>query len=220
MMRAVIFDMDGVVADTETVAFIADCKVLKSVCAIKGEGYLRRRLEDGIGIPARQVYNRILSENKIDSDVNELLKRREAEVEKALASKILKPSSGFNELVKNLKEKGYKVALASSASRRTMENVLSALKIKGDFSLIVSADDVKMNKPAPDIYLDAARRLNLGPDECFAVEDSETGVHSAKSAGLKCIALRTKQTAEHDLSSADVIVSSLKEIKVEALDRI
>ncbi len=216
MIRAVVFDMDGVVADTGTVGFIADYSVLKSIGAVKSEKDFVR----SVGMPARHTYNRILSEKNIDADVNELLNKREAEVERAIASKGLKPSVGFNEIVKKLKARGYKVALASSASRRTVDNVLSALRLNNVFYLVVSANDVKMNKPAPDIYIEAARRLNLSPDECVAVEDSETGVASAKSAGLKCIALRTEQTAEHDLSAADVIVSNLRDIKVEALDRI
>lgn len=216
MIRAVIFDMDGVVADTETVAFIADCNVLKSIGAVKSEkDYVR-----SVGMPARQVYNRILNEKDIDADVNELLEKREAEVGRVIASEGLKQAGGFNEIVRKLKEKSYKVALASSASRRTVNKVLAALKLRNVFSLIVSADDVKMNKPAPDIYIEAARGLNMSPEECVAVEDSETGVTSAKSAGLKCIALRTEQTAEHDLSAADVIVKSLKEIKVDALDKV
>ncbi len=216
MIRAVIFDMDGVVADTETVDFIADYNVLKSIGAVKSEkDYIKLT-----GLPARHIYSRICSEKNIDADVNELLKKREIEFEKALASKILKPSIGFNELLKKLKEKGYKVALASSSSRRKVEQVLAALKLKNAFSLVVSANDIKMNKPAPDIYVEAAKRLNLSPDECIAVEDSETGVHSAKSAGLKCIALRTKQTAEQDLSAADTVVESLKDINADKLDKI
>ncbi len=216
MIKAVIFDMDGVVADTETIDFIADCNVLKSIGAVKSDkDYVR-----SVGMPARYTYNRILSQKNIDADVNELLNKREIEFEKALASKRLKPSVGFSELAKKLKERGYKVALASSSSGRKIGQVLSALKIKGAFALVVSANDVKRNKPSPDIYIEAASRLNLSAEDCIAVEDSETGVASAKSAGLKCIALRTEQTAEQDLSAADVIVSSLKDIKVEALDRI
>lgn len=216
MIKAVIFDMDGVVADTATVDFIADYNVLKSIGAVKSEkDYVR-----SAGVPARHTYNRILSEKNISADVNEMLKMREKELEKALSSKVLKPSSGFTELLKKLKEKDYKVALASSSSRKKIDNVLAALKLKNTFSLIVSANDVEMNKPAPDIYMEAAKRLNLSPDECIAVEDSETGVHSAKSAGLRCIALRTSQTAEHDLSAADIIVESLKGINVEKLDAI
>ncbi len=216
MIRAVIFDMDGVVVDTETVDFIADFNVLKSIGAVKSEkDYVKLT-----GLPARHIYNRILSEKNIDADVNDLLKLREIEFEKALASKILKPSIGFNELVKKLKEKGYKVALASGSSRKKIEHVLAALKLTNAFSLVVSANDVKMNKPSPDIYIEAARRLNLGPEECIAVEDSETGVTSAKSAGLKCIAIRTKQTAEQDLSAADAVIGSLKDINADKLDRV
>ncbi len=216
MIKAVIFDMDGVVADTETAAFMADCRVLKSIGAVKSEKDCPRTA----GLPARQIYSRMLSERKINADVNEILRKRELEIEKALSSRRLAPSSGFSELLRKLKGKGYKAGLASSASRRTIDNVLAALKLKNAFSIIVSADDVDMNKPAPDVYIEAARRLNMSPDECVAIEDSETGVASAKSAGLKCIALRTEKTAGHDLSAADAVVNSLRDIKVEALDRI
>lgn len=219
MIKVVIFDMDGVVADTHIINSIADFNVLKAVGVAK-TAKIEKIYVKFAGLPERQIYNMIISGNKIDADVNSMLQRREAEIERALASKGLKPSNGFNELAKKLKAKGYKVALASSSSRRKIDNVLSALKLENTFSLIVSANDVEMNKPAPDIYLEAARRLNLGPEECVAVEDSETGVTSAKSAGLKCIALRTRQTAEHNLSAADMTVESLKGINVDGLDRI
>ncbi len=216
MIRAIIFDMDGVVADTEPIYFLVDYNVLKSFGIVN----TKKDYVKSVGLPARHFYNKVVAEKNSDIDINKMLQRRETEVNMAFASTKIKPSKGFKELAKKLKSQGYTIALASGGPRKRIDDILSSLKLKNIFSAIVSANDVKMNKPAPDIYIEAAKRLNMSPDECVAVEDSETGVTSAKSAGLKCIAVRTKQTEEHDLSAADVIVSSLKEIKVESLDRL
>ena len=213
MIKAVIFDMDGVVADTRTLDYAADYVVLKSIGVVKTfEQYLKYT-----GIPARQIYTKVAAEEGKKVDVDKMLGKREIEIEKNATKKILKPSPGFDELAKELHKKGYKVALATSSLSSKVEKVLG---VRNCFDLIITGSDVSNNKPAPDVYIEAVGRLGLSEEECIAVEDSPTGIASAKSAGLKCIALITPYIDEQDLNSADIKVKSLNEINASMIDNI
>lgn len=107
------------------------------------------------------------------------------------------------------------------ASNRLIDHVylmLESAKAKKFFEVVIGPDPKIKRKPAPDIYLKTASNLGVKPEFCLAIEDSETGVVSAKSAGMKCIALITKWTKNHDLSKADRIVNSLKDINLSFLN--
>ncbi len=210
MIKAVIFDMDGVVVDTAQLNFLADSKVLGSVgLNISKEEYIKHT-----GKPGRQIYDEILKQHKIAADLEALAAKREDHIKNAMRELNLKPNPGFHELVAKLKANNYAIALASSSSKTKVQNVLSFLKLEDTFATVVTGSDVTKSKPAPDIYLETAKRLRLKPGECAVIEDSESGILAAKNAGMMCIALLTEHTKDQNTSIADKIVDGFKSISI------
>jgi HAD superfamily hydrolase (TIGR01509 family) len=109
---------------------------------------------------------------------------------------------GIPEVLYRLSERGYRLALASSAVPPVIAATLDALEVGGLFEVIVSGADVLEGKPAPDIFLEAAARLGLAPRRCLAVEDSRNGVLAALAAGMRCVAVPCPATLDEDLSEA------------------
>ncbi|MBI2140901.1 HAD family phosphatase [Candidatus Woesearchaeota archaeon] len=210
MIKAVIFDMDGVVVDTAQLNFVADSKVLGSVgLNIGKEEYLRHT-----GKPGKQIYDEILKQHGITANLEELVAKREEHLKSAMAELNLQPNPGFHELVAKLKASNYAIALASSSSKTKVQNVLSFLKLEKTFAIVVTGSDVAKTKPAPDIYLETAGRLRLKPGECAVIEDSESGILAAKNAGMMCIALLTEHTKDQNISIADKTVDSFTGISI------
>jgi HAD superfamily hydrolase (TIGR01509 family) len=113
----------------------------------------------------------------------------------------------------------FPLGLASSSNREVFEEVLELAGIAGCFRATVSSEEVEHGKPAPDVYLEAARRLGVSPGRCTAVEDSHAGIRSAKSAGMRVVAIPNASYPpdEEALASADTVVHSLDDVTVEVL---
>jgi HAD superfamily hydrolase (TIGR01509 family) len=216
MIKAVIFDMDGVVVDTEKLNFTADSNVLKSVGIVVDESeYVKYT-----GNPARKIYTEILKDRGKTEDIEAMLASREGEIKNALQEVDLKTNPGFTELVEKLKAGNYILALASSSPKTKVEDVLEYLKLEDTFSLVITGSDVTKNKPEPDIYLETAKRLGVSSEECVVIEDSATGVAAAKKAGMMCIVLSTKHTSDQNVSGADKTVENLALIDIKDVEKI
>ncbi|MBS1266319.1 MAG: Phosphoglycolate phosphatase [Candidatus Woesearchaeota archaeon] len=116
------------------------------------------------------------------------------------------------EFLRKIKSR-YKLGLTTSGSIRGTNILIQRLKLKNTFDVIVTFEDCKNRKPAPDPYLITTQKLNLKPEECLVIEDTRVGVESAKSAGCICIAFPNEFTKHQDFSKADLIVNSADEIK-------
>ena len=123
------------------------------------------------------------------------------------------PMPGLRELLDEIDRRGLPRAIASSGIRRYVEAVLRVNGLPDRFSVIITGDQVAHGKPAPDVFLAAARALNVEPSDCLVLEDAPAGVQAAKAAGMACIAVPDRGVAQLDLSQADKIVSSLHEVK-------
>ncbi len=120
---------------------------------------------------------------------------------------------GVRELIAALATSAYRLAVASSGLRRIVEHTLTEGGIGHHFEAVVTGDDIRNPKPAPDIYLKAARQIDLAPARCVAIEDSNFGVRAAHAAGMRVIAFPCATTVHMDFSSADVIIESAEEIQ-------
>jgi beta-phosphoglucomutase-like phosphatase (HAD superfamily) len=120
-------------------------------------------------------------------------------------------------LLAALEEAGVPRAIASNASGGWVQRATSEMGVAHRFQAIVTVDDVARPKPAPDVYLAAADRLGVRPHACVAIEDSTTGVASARAAGMKVVAIPHWLTRDHDVSAADLIVEHAGELSVERL---
>jgi len=208
MFKALIFDMDGVLIDSEPLHKKIEQDILKEL---------------GVNLPldehfkyasmGKEFWNIIEKEfgyNKITT-ADELHKEKAVRYIKVLTSKPILPIDGLIELVSYAKKKGLILAVASSSSIYNINLVLKAIGLDQYFTLIVSGEQVPRNKPFSDIYLKTAALLNLTPDECMVIEDSANGVKSAIGAGIYCIGYRNLNSGKQDISRANVIVDSLNE---------
>lgn len=215
MIKAVIFDHDGVIADMEPLHTEADNMVL----ARYGFSISAEANESLVGVSAIKSWEIMREMFKIPKAAEWLASEKTNEVLR-LIRRGIKPNEGLLGLLEALKGKNYKLAIASGQYRSVIDAVLSTLKIGSYFSTIVSYEDMTKGKPDPEVFLVAAQRLGVAPEECGVIEDSSPGVKAAKAAGMACIALRTSSTTSHDVSMADKIVSSLSEINADDLDLI
>jgi HAD superfamily hydrolase (TIGR01509 family) len=148
----------------------------------------------------------------LDITPEALVKERNELVEESLTK--VKPMPGFHKLMSFLNKKTIKFALASSGTRAHIKTTLKAVNIENSFDAIVSGDEVHKSKPEPDIFLLAAKKLNLNPEECAVIEDAFSGIRAAKKAGMKAIGIYHKQpVTKQDLSEADAILDNLGEIE-------
>ena len=130
------------------------------------------------------------------------------------------PTPGLERLIAGLAAAGVPMALASASTLAEIGAVTGALGLGGVLRGVASGEEVTRSKPAPDVYLLAIQRLGAGPAGVVAIEDSATGVAAAVAAGLVCVGVRTAVTRGHDLGPAALIVSSLEELDVAALERL
>ncbi|MDP4291783.1 MAG: HAD family phosphatase [Bacteroidota bacterium] len=209
MFKALIFDMDGVLIDSEPLHKQIEQEILKEL---------------GVNLPLEEHF-KFASMGKEMWDIlekrfgynrkttaDELHKEKAARYIKALTSKPILPIKGLRELVCSAKEKGIVLAVASSSSVYNINLVLKAIGLERFFSLIVSGEQVPRNKPYPDIYLRTAELLHLSPEECMVVEDSANGVNAAKNAGMYCFGFHNPSSGNQDISPSDRIVNALDEI--------
>ncbi len=205
-MQAVIFDLDGVIVDTMNLYFEAGVKVFagagKKVSKAQLKGLDAMRLGEG--------YRKFFS-SKSDKEIDSLAQQTYDYLRKKTRG--IRPMPGFLEFFFSLRGK-YPVAVVSSSRKEFVGYILGELGIKKDFALILGGDDVAQGKPSPEGYLKAAKMLNAKPSQCLVVEDSIFGIKSAKSAGMKCVAV-TNSYPENFLLDADLIVDSLAELTLE-----
>jgi len=209
MTKAIAFDMDGVLIDSQPLHYEIDMEVLK-IC-----GY-PATLETvtpytGISNPDRwPCYKDALG---LSQSVDELIKLQEEIMIEIFNRADLKPIDGIVPLLRFLQSKNIPCAVASSSPHELIDLVLEKGKIGEYFTHLVSGEDVVAGKPAPDIYLKTARALGMLPGDCIAIEDSPIGILSAKNAGFTCIAYVNPSTHGQDFTHADCVVKHFDEVK-------
>ena len=208
--KAVIFDMDGVLVDSEPHHIILEKELFEEFgIDISDEEHLSY-----MGVSADTMWNEIRKDKHLQISLYELLARHK---EKAVGyfSEIssLEPAEGLTDILEWLNGKNLPLAVASSSDRDVIGIILQKTGLAGHFSHIVCSDDVDNGKPAPDIYLHTASLLNVNPKECLVVEDSSNGIKAAKAAGVICIAYTGTSNGETDTSMADAEISHFSELK-------
>jgi HAD superfamily hydrolase (TIGR01509 family) len=209
---AVIFDLDGILVDSEPLHFRAANRVLRrhgaSIDEAKYQGY--------IGLGERPTWMLWREEFRLDAPIERLLEEHtEARLIEIDAGVI--PIEPAVHLARRLRAAGERLAIASSSAPPVIAALLQALHVAEAFPLRVSGNDpeVQHGKPAPDIYRLTARRLNVSPATCVAIEDSRPGVQAAKRAGMTCVAVPTRWTTDHDFSDADLILQTLNDFPLQ-----
>ena len=208
MIEAVIFDLDGVLVDSEHVWD----EVREELARERGGRWHERAQADMMGMSSTE-WSRYMHDviglreppEEIDAEVVRRMRARYAEE--------LPLVEGGVEAVRRLAA-DFRLGLASSSNRLIIDTVLDAAGIAGLFEATVSSEEVEHGKPAPDVYLEAARRLGVAPERCVAIEDSVNGIRSAKAAAMRVVAIPNRRypPPTDALALADVVVDSTAEL--------
>ncbi len=210
MLKAVIFDMDGVIVDSEPIHFEIDKRVLGS-CNVNATDEI---LLPYVGTTNPDMWKDLKEKYDLKLSVDELIGLQTEMKIKVLNEIELVPIKGIRELLNDLRQNNIVTAVASSSPRYFIEAVLSKTNINGFFKDIISGEEVPRGKPSPDIFLKMAEILEVDPEECVVIEDSENGVKAALAAGMKCIGFVNPNSGPQDLSRASAIVNSICEVNL------
>lgn len=206
--RAVVFDMDGLLLDTEVLWQRAEEELFAAHGGVFSREDKLRVIGTSFEFTARYFAQRLGQPPERGAQlVDEMIEAMHAALQRDVAGR-----PGALELVARLRGR-VPLGLASNSPRRLVDAALLTAGLTDAFAAIVTSDDVARSKPAPDIYLEACRRLGVSPAETLALEDSSSGVAAAKAAGLACIAV--PQYAETDVTAADRVIDSLEELLAE-----
>ncbi len=203
-----IFDLDGVMVDTEPIYF----KAMQEMAKKRGKDFtlkIKKRVMGTGGLMSMKIMKENLG---LRESPEELLAERGEIYGRLLREQGIRPMPGLFKVLTLLKEMGFDLAIASSSRRKWIELALKELGIAKEFKVIVSGEEVKEAKPAPDIFLLAVSRLGLKRERCFILEDTLVGVEAARRAGIKCIAIPNQYNRDEDFSCATLVVSGLGEI--------
>ena len=212
MIRAIVFDFDGLILDTEEPIYRSWLEVyeahgetlpferwVQTVGSTTTEFHPQRHLEERLGRP--------LSQQVVDGRIG----RR---TELILAQQVL---PGILQHIDDATALGLKLGVASSSTSDWVSGHLERLGILGRFGCVRCRDDVNNAKPAPDLYIAVLSCLGVSPSEAVAIEDSPNGVIAAKQAGMLCVAIPNSITARLDLSQADLVLRSLSDVPLRDL---
>ncbi|MDF2985937.1 MAG: HAD-superfamily hydrolase, subfamily variant 3 [Eubacterium sp.] len=208
MIKAFIFDMDGVIIDSEPLHFQSDKLVMKEF----GIDIPDSELMKFVGVTNPKMWADLIKSYNLGASIEKLLEIQNKYKRELFGQGTLQAISGIPELISDLKERNILLGLASSSSREFIEMILKNLNIYDYFDIVISGEEVKNSKPAPDIFLKAAEGLGVKPSECIVLEDSGHGVNAAKAAGMKCIAFKNPSSGNQDLSLADCLVCTLEKL--------
>lgn len=212
MLKAIIFDMDGVIIDSEPLHTEIAISVLREF----GGEPTPEEIHEFIGVTNRSMWTTLIARHKLLATVDEMLERQGRYKMTRFEEELLDPIEGIDPLIRRAKGMGLKIALATSSPRYFAEHILKNAGLFDFFDALVTADDITKCKPDPEIYLKAAEALSIDPEDCIAIEDAFLGIQSAKAAGMRVIAYQNPNSGNQDTSQADFVVSSICDIDLVA----
>lgn len=217
MLEAVIFDMDGVIMDSEPIHYETEFEILKRFGVTD---YPQSEHAKYVGMRTWDLWTGHIAKYDLNATAEDLTIEGDEAYIKALRDSDFDPIDGLIPLLDRIKANGTRMIVASSASRENIKLVLDKFAITQYFEGYVSSQDVEKTKPNPDIFLLAAKTLGVEPKNCVVIEDAKHGVQAAIAAGMKCIGYRNLNSGNQDLSKAHLIVESHHDIDLKMLDEL
>ena len=213
-MKGVIFDMDGVIIDSEPIHI----KLEKELLIESGGDYSKVKHEDFMGTTDAHMWGTFKEQFNIELSVEELINiKRQRFIDSIDQIPLVDNVLDFMESLRN---SGFKLGLASSNNQKAVEAVKNKFGLDKYIEVFMNGEAVTKGKPHPEIFLTTAEKLGVNPEDCVVIEDSRNGVLAAKAAGMKCIGFKNANSGDQDLSEADLIVSSYKKLTIEDIQNL
>jgi HAD superfamily hydrolase (TIGR01509 family) len=212
---AIVFDLDGVLVDSEGIGF----ETLQALLRGYGVEYRREDNDPFIGVNDRDHFTALKARHRaLSPSVDELIAEQRSRLLALVETRSI-PMPGVPRVPERLRGAGYPMAVASSSLPEVIEARLVAVGVRPLFDAVVSSFEVPRGKPAPDVFLEAARRLGVAPGACLVVEDSAHGLRGARDAGMRCAVVPTEGRWPDGLGPGDVRLSSLFDLEPLLLPR-
>ena len=212
MIKGVIFDWDGTLANTREAVVQSFQRVLGQVGCVVTDEFIARRL----GIGTKKTMEEALKDCYIELNDDRLdnLVREKVRIQTSVTN-IVSLFQGATELLEELQGRT-KIALATMSGRKVVDKLLPEKGIEGYFDVVVTADEVSKPKPDPEVFLVSAAKLGVEPKDCVVIEDSVFGVRAAKAAEMKCIAVPSGAYTKEELQeeNPDLMIGALAEKEV------
>jgi HAD superfamily hydrolase (TIGR01509 family) len=214
--KALIFDMDGVLLDSEPYYY----DYLYQRFAELGLTVTEEEYNGFVGLPTNKVWSYLEKANNINLGIENLLKYEEEQVNIIFMEAPLEPITGVKDLLDVMASLDILMGVASSSSKSTIQLIIEKLGLSTYFKFLVSGTEVENGKPHPDIFLKAAQLHNVSPENCIVIEDSKNGIMGAKRAGMTCVGFRNPGSGQQDLSEADIVIDSYSKENIDSIIRL
>lgn len=213
-MKAVIFDMDGVIIDSEPLHQEVEAELLQEL----GGFMTAADKENFVGTTDQYMWSTMKERFDLTESVEEMIEQKKEHFLEKVHTVPLVP--GFKDVLDELVAAGYLIALASSNNRRAVDQIIDQFDLGSYLQVAMSGEDVTHGKPDPEIFLKTALVLDVEPEDCLVVEDAKNGVLAAKAAGMKCVGLNNPNSGPQDLAAADLIVESYADFDLETIENL
>ncbi len=207
--KAIIFDMDGVLIDSEP----HHAKIEKQLFAKLNLNISDEEHSTYMGKATDVMWKEIINDKKLSYSSKKLVRQNEEISKRHFAQQKLAPMDGLVEILEKLKKNNIPMAVASSSCQKIIDVILKSNGLDKYFKYMVSSEQVGGSKPEPDIFLHTAKLLGVKPEECIVIEDSTNGIRAAKAANMFCIAYNGMSANNQDQSLADAQISNFSELE-------
>lgn len=204
----IIFDMDGVLLDSEPM----HQEIIYEVFQLKGIPFDKAYIETLTGMSAFPMWEKVKHDAQRSESVEELIKFHRDYLFKRLPEVKVPLAPHVKDVLEKFKNEGKHLSLASSSARKLIDIFTQQTNIAHYFEVIMSGDDVQYSKPNPEIFLKVAQWYGLPATQFTVIEDSTNGVKAAKSAGMQCVGFQNPLSGGQDLSQADLLIHSMQEL--------
>ncbi|MCF6464977.1 HAD family hydrolase [Clostridium sp. Cult2] len=213
-MKAIIFDMDGVIIDSEPLHFELEKELLEEF----GGKISREEHETFVGTTDYHMWSTYKKQFNLKPSIEEMIEiKKERFVENIHKINLVE---NFEKFMLNLYKHRYLMALASSNNKKAVDTIVEKFNLYKYMDFYISGEEVIKGKPDPEIFLTVAEKIKIEPSDCLVIEDAQNGVKAAKAAGMKCIGLQNKNSGNQDLSEADLIVTNFNELDIDILKKL